>query len=62
MHNSVDKFILKANKAFADKNFPIELSNWFSVWSIKYTKPGRYHWMLQYYLKVGPCIPIQIQY
>jgi len=51
MHNSVDKFILKANKAFADKNFPIELSNWFSVWSIKYTKPGRYHWMLQYYLK-----------
>jgi glutamate-1-semialdehyde 2,1-aminomutase len=51
MHTSVDAFIAKANSAFKERNYPINLSNWFSVWSIMYTKPGRYHWMFQYYLK-----------
>merc|ERR1712151_1374778 len=48
---NIDAFISKANKAFKDKNYPIELTNWFSVWSILYTEPGRFHWMFQYYLK-----------
>merc|ERR1712039_926467 len=51
MHRCVDAFIAKANRTFAERNYPIQLANWFSVWSIMYTQPGRYHWMLQYYLK-----------
>lgn len=51
MHKCVDNFIAKANAAFGTKGYPIKLSNWFSVWSIMYTQPGRYHWMLQYYMK-----------
>lgn len=51
MHKCIDNFIVKANRAFEEKGYPIKLANWFSVWSIMYTKPGRYHWMFQYYLK-----------
>jgi glutamate-1-semialdehyde 2,1-aminomutase len=51
MHGCVEAFIAKANRTFSDRGYPIQLANWFSVWSIMYTQPGRYHWMLQYYLK-----------
>lgn len=51
MHTKIDAFVKKANKSFKDKGYPLELSNWFSVWSMMYTAPGRYHWMLQYYMR-----------
>merc|ERR1712054_487465 len=40
MHENIDSFITTANKALADAKYPIQLSNWFSVWSIMYTQPG----------------------
>ena len=51
MHENIDKFIAKANATFKKEGYPLELSNWFSVWSMMYTQPGRYHWMLQYYMR-----------
>jgi len=51
MHECINAFVAKANQAFKDGDYPLELSNWFSVWSMVYTAPGRYHWMLQYYMR-----------
>jgi len=51
MHSNIDSFIERANAAFKEKDYPLKLTNWFSVWSMLYTTPGRYHWMFQYYLK-----------
>jgi len=51
MHECVDNFIKQANAAFKERDYPVQLANWFSVWSIMFTRPGRYHWMLQYYMK-----------
>eukprot|EP00434_Breviolum_minutum_P013390 symbB.v1.2.011798.t1/scaffold773.1/size166002/7 len=51
MHSNIDNFIKTANAKFQEKGYPIQLTNWFSVWSILYTKPGRYHWLFQYFLK-----------
>jgi glutamate-1-semialdehyde 2,1-aminomutase len=51
MHENIDYFISTANATFKNKGYPIEVTNWYSVWSILYTEPGRYHWMFQYYLK-----------
>jgi len=51
MHERIDAFIARANTAFKDNGYPLELANWFSVWSMMYTQPGRYHWMLQYYMR-----------
>jgi len=51
MHSLIDAFVLKANAAFKQHGYPLQLASWFSVWSMLYTEPGRYHWMLQYYMK-----------
>mmetsp|Transcript_10730 Transcript_10730/g.12290 ORF Transcript_10730/g.12290 Transcript_10730/m.12290 type:complete len:667 (+) Transcript_10730:145-2145(+) len=32
-------------------NAPLALGAYSSVWTMLYKRPGRYHWMLQYYLK-----------
>lgn len=51
MHQNIDDFISKANSTFKAKGYPLELTNWFSVWSMLYTTPGRFHWLFQYFLK-----------
>jgi glutamate-1-semialdehyde 2,1-aminomutase len=51
MHSNIDNFIASANAKFKERDYPIKLTNWYSVWSILYTRPGRYHWMFQYYTK-----------
>jgi len=32
---------------------PVRLANMGSVWTTLYTRPGRYHWMFQYYLRAA---------
>jgi len=32
-------------------NFPVKVDNLSSIWTISYTRPSRYNWMLQYYLR-----------
>ena len=51
MHTKIANFVSKANATFKAEGYPLELANWFSVWSMLYTAPGRYHWMLQYYMR-----------
>ena len=51
MHERIDAFVAKANATFKAKGYPLQVANWFSVWSMLYTTPGRYHWMLQYYMR-----------
>merc|ERR1719152_777506 len=51
MHSRIQAFVSKANASFEKHGYPLKLANWFSVWSMLYTKPGRYHWMLQYYMR-----------
>ena len=35
-----------------ERGVPVEVANLSSIWTVGYTRPGRYHWMLQYYLRV----------
>jgi glutamate-1-semialdehyde 2,1-aminomutase len=41
----------KFNAAMAANNLPVRAANMSSVWSLYYTEPSRYNWMLQYYLR-----------
>ena len=34
-----------------EKGLPLRAANMTSVWSLYYTDPSRYNWMLQYYLR-----------
>ncbi|MEO1245366.1 MAG: aminotransferase class III-fold pyridoxal phosphate-dependent enzyme [Pseudomonadota bacterium] len=39
------------NAALAAADLPVRASNMSSVWTLIYTRPSRYNWMLQYYLR-----------
>jgi glutamate-1-semialdehyde 2,1-aminomutase len=39
------------NQRLADNNLPVRVANLSSIWTVYYTQPCRYHWMLQYYLR-----------
>jgi glutamate-1-semialdehyde 2,1-aminomutase len=39
------------NEALAAQNLPVRLANVSSIWTVHYTEPSRYNWMLQYYLR-----------
>jgi glutamate-1-semialdehyde 2,1-aminomutase len=34
-----------------DAGVPVEIANLSSIWTVCYTRPSRYNWMLQYYLR-----------
>ncbi|MBI1397920.1 MAG: aminotransferase class III-fold pyridoxal phosphate-dependent enzyme [Betaproteobacteria bacterium] len=39
------------NERLAAAGVPVQVANLSSVWTVYYTRPGRYNWMLQYYLR-----------
>jgi glutamate-1-semialdehyde 2,1-aminomutase len=39
------------NDMLAKDELPVQVSNLSSIWMVEYTKPSRYNWMLQYYLR-----------
>jgi glutamate-1-semialdehyde 2,1-aminomutase len=41
----------KFNQAMDDHQIPVQAANMSSVWTLWYTQPSRYNWMLQYYLR-----------
>ena len=40
------------NQAMQAQGLPVRASNMTSVWTLSYTEPSRYNWMLQYYLRL----------
>ena len=41
----------KLNTALRDAGVPVQVANLSSIWTVTYTAPSRYHWMLQFYLR-----------
>jgi glutamate-1-semialdehyde 2,1-aminomutase len=39
------------NERLRDEALPVEVANLSSIWTVCYTQPSRYNWMLQYYLR-----------
>ena len=39
------------NRAFADAGLPLRVANLSTIWTVLYTQPSRYNWMLQFYLR-----------
>jgi glutamate-1-semialdehyde 2,1-aminomutase len=40
------------NARLAEAGLPVQVANLSSIWTVSYTRPSRYNWMLQYYLRV----------
>jgi len=41
------------NARLAERGLPVRVANMTSVWTTLYTRPSRYNWMLQYYLRAA---------
>ncbi|WP_428486509.1 aminotransferase class III-fold pyridoxal phosphate-dependent enzyme [Rhodopila sp.] len=39
------------NRRLSQNDLPVRVANLSSIWTVCYTKPSRYNWMLQYYLR-----------
>jgi glutamate-1-semialdehyde 2,1-aminomutase len=41
----------RLNQRFSDAGLPIRVRNLSTIWTVCYTRPSRYNWMLQFYLR-----------
>jgi glutamate-1-semialdehyde 2,1-aminomutase len=41
----------RLNARLAEAGVPVQVANLSTIWTVLYTQPGRYHWMLQFYLR-----------
>jgi glutamate-1-semialdehyde 2,1-aminomutase len=41
----------RLNQRLRDAGVPVQVANLSSIWTVCYTRPSRYNWMLQYYLR-----------
>jgi glutamate-1-semialdehyde 2,1-aminomutase len=41
------------NERLAAAGLPLRIENLSSIWTVSYTQPSRYNWMLQYYLRAA---------
>ena len=47
-----DERARRLNERLAAHDLPVRVCNLSSIWMVHYTKPSRYNWMLQYYLRL----------
>ena len=40
------------NQTMVTHDLPVRAANMSSIWTLRYTQPSRYNWMLQYYLRL----------
>jgi glutamate-1-semialdehyde 2,1-aminomutase len=43
----------RLNRRLREEALPVQVANLSSIWTVGYTKPSRYNWMLQYYLRAA---------
>jgi glutamate-1-semialdehyde 2,1-aminomutase len=41
----------RLNQRLRDASLPLQVANLSSIWTVIYTRPSRYNWMFQYYLR-----------
>jgi glutamate-1-semialdehyde 2,1-aminomutase len=46
-----DERAQRLNRRLADAGLPVKVANMSSIWTVCFTQPSRYNWMLQYYLR-----------
>jgi len=44
-------WVLDTNEKFVAAGYPIRVDHLTTVWTVLFTRPGRYHWMFQYYMR-----------
>ena len=45
------EWALATNRRLADAALPVRVAQLGTMWTVLFTEPGRYNWLLQYYLR-----------
>jgi glutamate-1-semialdehyde 2,1-aminomutase len=51
MNERCARWARETNQRLADAALPLRVVHLATVWTVLFTEPGRYHWLLQYYLR-----------
>jgi glutamate-1-semialdehyde 2,1-aminomutase len=51
MNERCAQWVRATNQRFADAALPLRVVHLGTVWTVLFTEPGRYNWLLQYYLR-----------
>ena len=46
-----DERCARLNQLLQEAGMPVQIANLSSIWTVLYTRPSRYNWMLQFYLR-----------
>src|SRR5215469_12837142 len=46
-----EAWVRSTNQSLADETLPVRVMNLATVWTVLFKEPGRYNWLLQYYLR-----------
>ena len=45
------EWVVETNRQLAEQGFPVRVDHLATIWTCVFTKPGRFHWLFQYYLR-----------
>ena len=51
MNERCGQWVRSTNRRLAEASLPIRVANLETVWTLLFTEPSRYNWLLQYYLR-----------
>jgi glutamate-1-semialdehyde 2,1-aminomutase len=51
MNQRCDAWVLSTNRRLAEETLPIRVVALGTIWTVLFKEPGRYNWLLQYYLR-----------
>jgi glutamate-1-semialdehyde 2,1-aminomutase len=51
MNERCARWVQSTNRRLADEALPLRVVHMGTVWTVLFTEPGRYNWLLQYYLR-----------
>lgn len=51
VHARVSEWVETTNAELEAEKLPLRVAAYATVWTMLFQQPGRYHWMLQYYLR-----------
>jgi glutamate-1-semialdehyde 2,1-aminomutase len=51
MNDRCAAWVIATNRALAESSLPIRLVHLGTIWTVLFKEPGRYNWLLQYYLR-----------
>jgi glutamate-1-semialdehyde 2,1-aminomutase len=51
MNDRCARWVRATNRQLAEESLPLRVEHLATVWTVVFTEPGRYNWLLQYYLR-----------